>query len=125
MNGEFKKLLTVIMIVLNLIGMVGCESEEEYKARVINSVKTKMETALAEEPQYNQLTNKEWSYSKTKDGQEIVTLTGTITYIVQMPVTIQYYIDTKEGYITKATITYMDETRTENVPKSKNSKLDL
>lgn len=118
-----KKILGLLLAGIIAIGSTGCESEEEYKERVIETVKTKVETLSAEDTTFSQITNKEWSYTKTEDGQEIVTMNGIITYMFSMPVTVQFYIN--DGYVSKMVYTFMDDTETINVPKSEKSKLDL
>lgn len=121
-----KKILSLLLILCTIATCtIGCESQEEYEARVINAVENKVDTLMAENDVYSQVTNKEWSYSKTEDGQEIVTMTGTITYIISATVIFRFYVDTNDGYITKASYTFGDDTETVDVPKGDNSKLDL
>ena len=121
-----KKILSLLLILCTTATCtIGCESQEEYEARVINAVENKVDVLMAENDAYSQVTNKEWSYSKTKDGQEIVTMTGTITYIISATIVFRFYIDTNSGYITKMSYTFGDDTESVNVPKSDNSKLDL
>lgn len=121
-----KKILSLLLILCTIATCtIGCESQEEYEARVVNAVEDKIDTLMSETDAYSQITNKEWSYSKTENGQEIVTMTGTITNIVSMTVVTKYYVDTDEGYITKMSTTIGNDTETTNVPKSDRSKLDL
>nr|DAO48561.1 MAG TPA: protein of unknown function (DUF5016) [Caudoviricetes sp.] len=121
-----KKILSLLLILCAIATCaIGCESQEEYEARVINAVENKVDVLMAENDAYSQVTNKEWSYSKTEDGQEIVTMTGTITYIISATIVFRFYVDTNNGYITKMSYTFGDDTKTVDVPKSDNSKLDL
>lgn len=121
-----KKILSLLLILCAIATCaIGCESQEEYEARVINAVENKVDVLMAENDAYSQVTNKEWSYSKTEDGQEIVTMTGTITYIISATIVFRFYVDTNNGYITKMSYTFGDDTETVDVPKSDNSKLDL
>lgn len=121
-----KKILSLLLILCAIATCaIGCESQEEYEARVINAVENKVDVLMAENDAYSQVTNKEWSYSKTEDGQEIVTMTGTITYIISATIVFRFYVDTNNGYITKMSYTFGDDTKTVDVPKSDNSKLNL
>lgn len=121
-----KKILSLLLILCTIATCtMGCESQEEYEARVINAVENKVDTLMAENDAYSQVTNKEWSYSKTKDGQEIVTMTGTITYVISATIVFRFYVDTNNSYITKVSYTFGDDTETVDVPKGDNSKLDL
>lgn len=121
-----KKILSLLLILCTITTCtIGCESQEEYEARIINAVEDKVDIIMADNDSFNQITNKEWSYSKTKDGQEIVTMTGTITYIISMTIVTKFYIDTNEGYITAISYSCGDYSDSADIPKNENSKLDL
>lgn len=121
-----KKILSLLLILCTIATCtIGCESQEEYETRITNAVENKVDVLMAEDDTYSQITNKEWSYSKTKDGQEIVTMTGIVTYVISVTIVFRFYVDTDNGYITKVSYTFGDDTETVDVPESDRSKLDL
>lgn len=121
-----KKVLSLLLILCTIATCtIGCESQEEYEARVINAVEDRVDTIMADNDAYYKITNKDWTYSKTEDGQEIVTMTGTITYIVSMTVAVNFYVDTTDGYITKIVYSCGDDTDSVDIPRNDKSKLEL
>ena len=121
-----KKILCLLLVLCTMITCaIGCESQEDYETRVIKAVENKVNGLMIENEEFSQITNKEWSYSKSEDGQEVVTMTGTITYIISATVVFRFYVDTDEGYITKMSYTIGDHSETSDIAKSDRSKLDL
>lgn len=119
-----KKLIGMLLVGMMLVSMVGCESEEEKQARILEAVKTKIETNMINNEAYTILTNKEWSIVKDGDGY-IVTLNGTITYLISMPVQTNFTISS-DMYITYIEMYVAGEcTQFETVEKNPNSKLDI
>ena len=118
-----KKMLSLLVCGMLVVGMVGCESAEDREIRVTEAVKSKFESLMGDDDLYTQMTNKEWSYSKLDSGEEVVTLTGTITYIFSVNVSYNFYIN--DGYITKMSYNCMDKTESVDLPKNEKSKLDM
>ena len=118
-----KKMLGLLLVMIVTVGAVGCESAEDREIRVTEAVKNNYEALVGDNEAYSQMTNKEWSYVKKDDGQEIVTLTGTLTYVVSVNVSYQFYID--DGYIVKLVYSCLNDSTTWNLPKNDKSKLDI
>lgn len=105
-----------------IMGMVPCN---DYEERVVEAVKNFIDTA----PVCTMITNKEWSYCNTENGQEIVTLTGEVTnpksevtHPEIIPINFQFYIE--DGYIVKMRNTD-DDGITIVTRKDNMSKLDI
>lgn len=121
-----KKALCLLLVLCTVVTCaVGCESQEDYETHVIKAVENKVNGLMIESEEFSQITNKEWSYSRSEDGQEVVTMTGTITYIISATVVFRFYVDTDEGYITKMSYTVGDYSETSDLPRNEHTKLNL
>lgn len=121
-----KKLLGIFLsLVLTMGVLVGCESQEDYENRVIEAVQERVEEMMSESVDYVNITDREWTYHKTEDGEEYVQLAGIFVYGYSAPMTAKFYVDTKEGYITRLVTDCMYEHYDDFIPKNDRSKLDL
>ena len=121
-----KKLLGIFLsLVLTMGALVGCESQEDYENRVIGAVQERVEEMMSESVTYVNITDREWTYHKTENGEEYVQMSGILVYGYSTPMTAKFYVDTKEGYITRLVTDSIDEHYDDFLPKNDRTKLDL
>ena len=119
-----KKLISVILALTIAVGAVGCESEEERQAKILEATKNKIEYLMADNGGWSQLTDKEWEISK-HDDEYIVTLHGNISYYMMSCGVSYVFAVSNDLYLSKITMHIGDYSREENFDKNENSKLDI
>lgn len=117
-----KRIVCLLLCCMITCGLCcGCgETPEEREARITKAVQDKIELLIQENSTdeavefFNMMTDKQWSYYRSKDESiEYVELTGTITYIISIPVNIKFHIsnnkDTGKDYMSKMEGSIMGE----------------
>ena len=119
-----KKIISMILVLLITAGAVGCESEEERQAKILESTKNKIEYLMAENGAWSQLTGKEWEINKHND-EYIVTLHANISYYMMSCEVSYIFTVSNDLYLSKIVMHIGDYSREENFNKNENSKLDI
>lgn len=125
-----KKILALALSIMMTLSMVGCKSEDEIKADVIAAVQKKVDQIYTQDEDFaaamDSITNKEWSCVAGTDGEYVVILTGTMTYIVSANVSVRFTVDTNTEKLTKMTISAMGTTEEIEIPEdSDRADLDI
>lgn len=114
----------IIGIILSIALLTsGCESEEDYEERVINTVQTRVEEIWKDDVNYVNITNREWTYGKDDNGNEYVQMAGIFVYGYSAPIVMKFYI--KDGYLVRVVTDSMEKHYDDTIPKSEKSKLNL
>ena len=91
-----KKIIGLILSLIMVIGMVGCESKEEKQAKIVEKVRTKVETIMSEDNDtlegYSYISNKQWKYVEDDNG-DYVRMDGTFNYLISFDVALEFYIN--------------------------------
>ena len=119
-----KKIITIMLALIITIGAVGCESEEERQAKILEAAKNKIECLMAGNEAWTQLTDKEWEISK-HDDEYIVTLHANISYYMMSCEVSYVFTVSNDLYLSKIVMHIGDYSREENFNKNENSKLDI
>ena len=120
-----KKILGIVLSLMLVLSMVGCESQEGYEARVVKAVQDKIETKWKNSVSYVNITDREWTYHKTDNGEEYVQMAGIFVNGYSVPIVTKIYVDTKDGYITRVVTDSNGQHYDDTLPKNENSKIDL
>ena len=98
-----KKIFGILLSLIVVFGMVGCESKEEKQAKIVEKVKVKAEETMMQNGTvegWSYISNKQWSYVEDEDG-DYVRLDGTFNYLVSFDIAIYFYINEDGTEITK------------------------
>ena len=119
-----KKLISMLLVGMMLASMVGCESEEERQARILEAVKDRVEYIMTGNEAWEQLTNKEWEIIK-KDDKYIVTLHGDISYYMMSCGVAYRFTVSSDMYISNIGMYIGDYSKEEELDKNEMTKLDI
>ena len=98
-----KKIFGILLSLMMVFSMVGCESKEERQAKIVEKVRTKAEETMVQNGTvegWSYISNKQWSYVEDEGG-DYVRLDGTFSYLVSFDIAIYFYINEDGTEITK------------------------
>ena len=90
-----KKIFGILLSLMVVFSMVGCESKEERQAKIVEKVRTKAEETMVQNGTvegWSYISNKQWSYVEDEEG-DYVRLDGTFSYLVSFDISIYFYIN--------------------------------
>ena len=99
----YEKIFGILLSLMMVFSMVGCESKEERQAKIVEKVRTKAEETMVQNGTvegWSYISNKQWSYVEDEEG-DYVRLDGTFSYLVSFDVAIYFYINEDGTEITK------------------------
>ena len=92
---SMKKIFGILLSLMVVFGMVGCESKEEKQAKIVEKVKAKAEETMVQNGTvegWSYISNKQWSYVEDEGG-DYIRLDGTFNYLVSFDIAIYFYIN--------------------------------